>query len=77
MKYTDKFEVDTNGKIIGAETHPNAPVIVNFYRVVNGKKRYNKLAKRLHFFTEQHFQSNTDFLNRMSARKDRVYYRAN
>jgi hypothetical protein len=78
IKYTDILEVG-NGGSVKVETHPNAPIIVNFYTVTKrGGKKYNTKANRMHFTNHFNIEHNLNWLNKMYHEfGTKVYYRAN
>ena len=78
IKYTDTLEVSKNGNI-NAETHPNAPIIINFYTITKrGGKKYNTKANRMIFTNASNVEHNLNWFNkRCNDFGAKVYYRAN
>ncbi len=78
MRYTDTLEVGKKGTI-NAETHPNAPIIINFYTITKrGGKKYNTKANRMHFVGVSSAEYYLGWFNKMyNDFGTKVYYRAN
>ena len=66
-----------NGKV-KAKTHPNAPILINFYDITPRGKRYNKDVMCLHYTKAENYQWMIDTLNKSQGNfGNRVWYRAN
>ena len=78
IRYTDTIEVSKNGSV-KAETHPNAPIIINWYTVTKrGGKKYNAKANKMHFTNEFNVEHNLNWFNKMYGNSGAtIYYRAN
>lgn len=60
------------------DIHPNAPVVINFYRITSRGKVYNRNERRMHYTTENNVEWTLNWFNsKFSDFGKVVYYRAN